>query len=152
MKNMKYYNGDDLKDTYPIIDNFKVTYYYKNGSAYAKKEYGVITLAPEFKETVDVTTGVVTGLVKEVVFDKEGYETARLTYFKELKKRKNEFKNDCFVDLGIVNDPRKEVLYNRAYDVAHGNGLRCVYEELSELVDFINECDRVLFLEKHNHD
>lgn len=51
-----------------------------------------------------------------------------------------------------MNDPRKEVLYNRAYDEEHGNGLQFVYEELSELVDFINECDRVLFLEKHNQD
>lgn len=140
MKEMSYYMGDDLKDTYPLIDDFRVTYYYKNGGLLAKKEYGVITLAPEFNETIDEPIG----MVKEVVFDKEGHETARLAYFKEMKKRKDEFKNDCFVDLGIVNDPRKEVLYNRAYDVAHGNGLHCVYEELSELVDFINECDRVL--------
>jgi hypothetical protein len=68
---------------------------------------------------------------------KENPERNRL--YKEDSRRLNEeFKREVFETLDIVDNPKAEMLYSKAWDSGHSNGYSEVYYEALDLVDLIS--------------
>jgi hypothetical protein len=122
MKDMSYYATPTTK--YPDRQDYETTYYYKGGVCIASAGVGIV--APR-----DYS-------VKETVLNKEAYKKHEKQYYSEKNKLEEEFKQDLFEELSIVNNPKRDLLYSKAYESGHSGGLSNVFSVASDLVDLIN--------------
>jgi len=74
----------------------------------------------------------------------EAYEKEMILYNEEVNRWKNNeslilstFVNDLFEELDIKDNPKKNLLYNIAWDKGHASGLEEVFVIAEELVDLI---------------
>jgi hypothetical protein len=65
--------------------------------------------------------------------NKEAYEA----YHNEDYRLKELFKADLFEELEITDNPKRELLFQKAWDRGHSAGFSEVYAEALELVDLI---------------
>ena len=68
---------------------------------------------------------------------KEKYIKERDLYHQGINDCTNRFRNDLEEELGIVNNIKKDILWNIAYDHGHSEGMQGVYNWMNELVDLI---------------
>lgn len=69
-------------------------------------------------------------LIKKYLEDKDAYNDNE-------GKLREQFKQDLFVDLGIVDNPKKDLLFSIAWDKGHSAGLNEVYIEACSMVRLI---------------
>ena len=62
---------------------------------------------------------------------------AMLEYKKEEARLLEIFKNDAFEYLGISDNPKRELLYSKAWEEGHSSGLREVFEWMEDLSELI---------------
>lgn len=74
----------------------------------------------------------------------EKYEVEKFIYLAEVKKANiamsevdDEFTEALFEDLGIVDNPKKDLLYSKAYELGHSGGYSEIYSYACDLVDLI---------------
>jgi hypothetical protein len=48
-----------------------------------------------------------------------------------------QFKNDLFEEYGVVDNPKRELLYQKAWNLGHAYGYESVATEFGELVELI---------------
>lgn len=60
-----------------------------------------------------------------------------LTYHKEQNWKHEEFVQDLFEEFDLINNPKKDLCFNIAYNQNHSEGYRSVYDKFSELVELI---------------
>lgn len=63
----------------------------------------------------------------------EEYNKKRIEYKKEDDRLLNLFADDLFIELGIENNPKRETLFNLAYERGHAGGLEEIYNEAISL-------------------
>lgn len=115
---------------------------YKNELNYPKK--------PEkpkiFKRVVDSKESVEEAVndLKKIHEDFVHYEEMMSEYTILLKKYKRvsaelyeKFKEDLFKDLGITNNPKKDLLFSKAWELGHSSGNHEVYGYAQSLVELI---------------
>ena len=109
-------NFDKYKNKlpYPSKSDFTVTNFYKNG------------------KKVDFETDVI-----EVIFDEEKYNSELVKYYKESLNLEKKFKQDLFDDLGISDNPKKDMLYSKAFEHGYSADFSEIYFYASDLVDLI---------------
>lgn len=61
----------------------------------------------------------------------------REKYLADYHRRDTEFKADAFEELGITDNPKAELLYQKAYEIGHGSGYHEIYVQMDDLVDLI---------------
>ncbi len=122
MKDMDYYATPTTK--YPNKREYETTYYYKAGVCIAASGVGIV--APTNYSA------------KETVLNKEAYKKHLKQYNEEKAKLYNEFKQDLFEELGITNHPKREKLFEKAWENSHSDGYYQVLLEATCLVDLIN--------------
>lgn len=71
--------------------------------------------------------------------DKESWKEARKEWDKINRERYLEFKQDLFKEFGIEDDPAREIIFHKAWDVGHSCGYHEVYLEFDELMDFVKD-------------
>ena len=71
------------------------------------------------------------------VLDIESYQQAKQDYQQREQEILNPFKLDLFEELGILDNPKKELLFEKAWSYGHDEGLERVFEYAEELVDLI---------------
>jgi len=69
--------------------------------------------------------------------DEEGKPFNHKLYREQEQKLREQFKKDCFIDLGIENNPKAELLFEKAWDLGHSSGYWEVYCQMQELVELI---------------
>lgn len=82
--------------------------------------------------------------LREALRLREVYE-AELPAYKEacaIRERRQavlnaEFKRDVCEELDITSHPKRDMLFDMAYQRGHSDGLRAVYSEASELVELL---------------
>jgi len=81
----------------------------------------------------------------------EVWEKNNVTYENDVKEWKlmqgklnEKFKHDALDDNGILDDPRAEVIYTKAWRDSHSNGIWEVYQTIGDLVDFVQELDKAI--------
>jgi hypothetical protein len=121
MKDMSYYATPTTK--YPNKREYETTYYYRAGVCIGSSGVGIV--AP-----TDYS-------VKETVLNEEAYKKHLKQYNEEQTKLYNEFKQDLFEELGITDNPKREKLFEKAWEKGHSDGYNSVLSEAESLVDLI---------------
>ena len=67
-------------------------------------------------------------------------------YLVEEARLRREFKKDLFKELGIKQNPKREMLFNLAWEYGHSGGWEEVYNYASDMVGLI--LDRVNLIER----
>lgn len=111
--------------TYPNCKDYSTTYYYKNGKVVATVTTGSLSI-------VDYST-------KETVIDEEKFKKAEEEYYAEERRLADMFINDLFDDLGISDNPKRHLLYSKAYDYSHSDDYEEIYNVACNLVYLIKE-------------
>lgn len=97
--------------------------------------------------------------IKSSVYKANGFDTANFNNMTELKKERarldsivkeahdrdkmkyknalDEFKNDLFEELGITENPKRDILFAKAWENGHSSGLYEVYSISNDLVELI---------------
>lgn len=83
--------------------------------------------------------------LREFADKAEAYEKEVEIYNKQLEAYHNEkaelleqFKKDLFEDLGIQNNPKRHLLYDKAWDRGHSSGLYEIFSCAQDLVELID--------------
>ena len=80
-------------------------------------------------------------LNKSIILLKKFYEQEYTEYLKNYNKdekdRYEAFVNDLYDEFDVQNNPKKELLYAKAYEMGHSSGFSEIYNYFSELVDLI---------------
>lgn len=131
-------NTDKYKNAlpYPPQKDFTVTYWYRAGKVVAKREPGKET------EILDPAVGISIELgacVMERFEDKVGYKAALQAYGHETGRLEAQFKQDMFVELGIVGHPKADRLYSIAWEQGHSAGYSEILSYAWDMVDLIKD-------------
>jgi len=65
------------------------------------------------------------------------YKESRVIYQQKTAELHEQFKQDLFEYLGISNNPKKDLLFSKAWEYGHSCGLYEVYLHAEDLVDLI---------------
>lgn len=117
----------------PLKKQFTTTFWYCNGKTVAKQTgNGEI-------EYLDLDTEVrdLSRYVKEQSLDVDAYAEATNNSRNLRRAQREEFENDLKEHLGIVGNPKADLLIAKAWDQGHACGLQNVVDCAEELVDLI---------------
>jgi hypothetical protein len=135
-------NTDKYKNTmpYPTQKDFTVTYWYRAGKVVAKREPGAETeiLDPRVGEPLDKGGIELGACASEKVVD-PAYKIAIATYGARTAQLEAQFKQDLFVELGIVGHPKADKLYSIAWEMGHSAGYSEVLSYAWDMVDLIKD-------------
>lgn len=131
-------NTDKYKNdkSYPTKDQFTTTWWYRAGRAVAKRNPGMETEILDPRVGVEIELGA---CASEKIFDKEAYRAATSAYGAETARLEAQFKQDLFVELGIVGNPQADKLYSIAWAHGHSAGYSEVLSYAWDLVDLIKD-------------
>lgn len=117
---------------YPTSENFTVTWWYTRGKAVARKrDNGAI----EFLNGGNTESMV--GAVQEKIVDLEAFRAAVLRHREHGNELVGRFRQDLFEDLGIQDNPKRDLLFEKAWELGHSSGLQEVYSYAEDLVGLI---------------
>ena len=75
--------------------------------------------------------------VIQEVFDEESYKEHRKLFDDESGRLHQEFKEDLFTEFGMSKHPKREKIFNYAWEEGHACGLEDVYGVFSDIVELI---------------
>ena len=58
-------------------------------------------------------------------------------YRNEEQQKHDEFKEDIFKEFDVLNNPKKDPLFDKVWDIGHSNGYYEVYVTFEDLVELI---------------
>lgn len=131
-------NFDSYKNTlkYPLRKDFARQFVYKGGKLVA-----TISHHPQNESPVTVFESGFTKIpeiaVVETEIDDAAHKLALAAYHAAEQEVYDRFKNALFVDLGIANNPRRHVLFAKAWERGHSSGLQEIYNVACDLVELI---------------
>lgn len=122
MKDFNYYrNGKVL---HPTLSDYVKFFVYKEGKLVYETAYGEL-VPPEYR---NYTT--------EKKTDNKAFSEHVVEYHEEQQRLFELFKQDLFKDLGIENNPKREMLFDKACSVS-SDSFSDIYNNARELVDLI---------------
>jgi len=77
------------------------------------------------------------GYVVEQVLDTELYNTKMIEYNLEATRVHTDFEHDLAVEYGVEDNPKRGLLFSRAWGIGHASGLEEVEIHYADLVDLI---------------
>jgi len=115
---------------------------YENTMKYpGKKDYQKLFVYSSgfllYQGPVDASPYSIDTYVTEIITDEVAYKTARNVYYEIERQKMLEFENDVYEEFGVMRNPKKELLYNKAWDRGHPGGLSDVVAVFADLVDLI---------------
>lgn len=121
--------------------NFTVRHYYKNGKKVATfLPDGTAELFGEFQDQdLDEAKIIAMKIVGEELFDEESYNDARQAAVTERKNFWKDFKQAVFTEVGVVDHPKAEKLWEIVFENRRGEGLRALLEEAEELSELMKD-------------
>jgi len=123
MKDFDYYGEAEMP--YPRKPDFATTYFYSKGAL-------MLTVKPGEPFPSNRWTWT-----RETVLDNDSYMKAVTAYNVAIKAKHDEFTEDLFKELSIEDSPKKEKLFDIAWDNGHSYGFSQVYHEACDLVELI---------------
>lgn len=135
MKDFKYYST--IKSPYFYRSDFTLTTWVSGGKIFATKLGDGDILYADGSPYPKDEIKVLHAMKKVVEKDDAGFAKAIKPYKDEQSALNNEFERDLFEDLGITDNPKKDLLFSKAWDYGHSGGFSDVYNHARELVDLI---------------
>jgi hypothetical protein len=101
-------------------------------------DYAMKTAYPELSDFRVTKTVTFKDQTKKVLFDdKEAYQVACQEWTNERTMRRNMFVRDFFEQLGISDHPKRELLFEKAWEYGHASGYSDVMQWGYNLVNLI---------------
>jgi len=145
MKPFSYYSEVDF--IYPNKEDYRRYAIYKRGKCISGEEFLTKETFLEFMSKyanksfdnfIDAKSQAKSeSLTIEEFFVNYAYDKHKFEYNKALNDKGEEFKRDLFYDLGISENPKREMLYAKAYEMGHSSGYSEIYSVACDLVDLI---------------
>lgn len=142
---MDYLACTDLE--FPKQENFLLVHVYKGGEVVLK----AATLTELFalcdakldkawrkRGASPVEALQAAGFLVEQFLNMPSFSAARSAYAVEKTRRETEFKRELFRREGLLNNPKAEACYEKAYDMAHLQGLEQVASTFVDLAELIS--------------
>lgn len=129
-------NAEKYKNTlpYPKKGDFTTTYWYRAGRVVATRDQHGMVMDPAVGETIELGA-----CVKEEVVDNDAFRAAKTAYGQYTANLEAQFKQDLFVELGIVGHPKAEKLFAIAWEHGHASGYSEIMSYAWDLVDLIKD-------------
>ncbi|TXG86113.1 MAG: hypothetical protein E6R13_01115 [Spirochaetes bacterium] len=121
MKDFSYYAKSTV--SYPVTKNYTKYFVYSEGKLVYETEYG------------EEVPSVYKHYTIEKKVDITGFQLHMKYYADELSKLYDEFKLDLFKELGIEDNPKREMLFDKVRSIS--DSFSSIYEYASDLVDLI---------------
>jgi len=67
--------------------------------------------------------------------DMETYQESMKEYRAETHRLMDKFRHDALDDVGLLNHPKADKIYSKAWEDGHSSGLYSVYQELCDLAE-----------------
>jgi len=129
MKAMHYYSTVGVN--YPGRDQYTKVFVYRAGTVLVD---GILqsVMPPD-----DLKLHKQKGDTIEYVFDQEAFNAALLIYTNKEHQLYLEFKGDLFDAHDVLNNPKRDLLFDKAWALGHASGFSEVKSYFEELVDLI---------------
>lgn len=121
-----------MTDTYPARSHFTKHYWYKAGKCIETATAEEYLAAPDKYNKITMS-----GAVVEKVVDEEAFTAAKKEYAAKYSALEQKFFDDLAEELEITNNPKRDLLISKAYEMGHSGGLSDVYNIAWDLVDLI---------------
>jgi len=120
---------------YPNKSDFQTRYFYRAGKlvATANGSQSTILLEP------GATQNDLALAVKETVVGDAALKTALRAYWDDAARLQEQFRQDLFKELDIVDHPKRDLLFQKAYERGHSAGFSEVYQVALDMVDLIKD-------------
>lgn len=131
MKPFEYYS--DNTEVYPDRREYTGVFVYDKGSLVwsgSLKEYGI---------TLGSLKQKYPNYVIQKILNEEAYKEQRTKWNVENARLHNEFKEDIFEEFGFQDHPKRERVFELAWDRGHSSGFSEVYLVFEELVELIKD-------------
>ena len=122
---------------FPMKEQFTTTWYYKQGKVVARRDVDGTVYVPQPGCWVPWSDAVPSFAVKEDEFAEAAYRQAVKAYNEEEAGLLACFRKDLFWELDITTNPRREQLFQMAWDRGHAAGYEEVFaiaEDLAALI------------------
>lgn len=126
MKPFEYYSNVSIK--YESSKKYITYYVYHKGDCIFQGS------VEEYNKAMD---SFPKNAIIQKVYDRVNHRNSLSEYNKKLSMLKEEFKADLFKEFGVSNNPKRDLCFERAYDIGHSFGYSEVYNVFSDLVDLI---------------
>ena len=130
-------NFDKYKPTLPYPVQTHVRYIYEKGKCthklYTEEEYR--TYVDEWRAKNNTRIGSPTNERVETNVTK--YKKLKREYEAEERRLMEQFQTDLYEEFGVTDNPKRELLYSKAWDEGHYAGLSEVYCVFRNMVDLI---------------
>ena len=111
--------------------------YYKNNDPYPKRA-DFFTKVKEVEETFVGTKAQIAEAIKNAEDEASKlYVDAVQAHKEKTRQLEDQFKADLEAEFGVENNPKKDKLYEKAWDRGHAYGLGDVYIAYADLVELI---------------
>lgn len=129
---------------YPRKANFVSYYVYKQGECVAEKESQThilknLGLTGAFAKLKSSFQSFMSdnGYTVEKFVDEESYHTKLNAYRDDENRLHAQYKADLFEEHDVTDNPKKDLLYSKAYDLGHSAGYSEVASYFGDLVELI---------------
>lgn len=128
MKTYSYYDGNGLKR--PQKYDYTYFYVYHKGKVLFSGKYNEFEIFKSLSKNTE-------NFIVEQDFNEKEYKLDMNKYHLSKQKLINEFKQDLFVDFGVENNPKRNMVFDLAWEYGHSSGLEEVYNQFDRFVELI---------------
>lgn len=123
-----YYDGNGLKR--PQKYDYTYFYVYHKGKVLFSGKYNEFEIFKSLSKNTE-------NFIVEQDFNEKEYKLDMNKYHLSKQKLINEFKQDLFVDFGVENNPKRNMVFDLAWEYGHSSGLEEVYNQFDRFVELI---------------
>lgn len=138
MKDFDWYSQNDF--TYPRKRDYETVFYYKSGKGFTESDLLDLWADDLVKNDTVESLAKARGYTRKVEITDEdlaAFKQRESDYYKEQRRRAEQFKQDLFEELEISDHPKREILLEKAWDRGHAHGYREVFVCAEDLLDFL---------------
>ena len=132
-----YFDKFHNRQPYPNLRDYMTVYFYQKGELVGVKEPDGNTYRIGAKGKREWVHEPPPHGAAEKVVDKDAYYAARDEWQSEQARLEAEFREELFRDLKIADHPKRDLLFQKAWDRGHASGYAEVYNVALDLVDLI---------------
>lgn len=139
------------KVPYPIKNNFKTFYIYKEGKCIFKGNEQELFKSP-FSENCHSIAAIRDKFIMEEIVDTDAFKKAMKAYNDEQKEIHDEFMQNVIEEEGFYPglEGLNHLIFEKAWENGHSSSYDCVQSEFVELVGFAKEIIDIYEQEKIN--
>lgn len=135
MKDLSYYQNIDLE--YPSPLDYMKYSLFKDNQFITNDIRTIESILKYIPKPSKVPILTDDGYLFLSILDKDKFNNAKSEYHKAENVKYNEFKHDLIEENGLQDNPKADLLYEKAWSLGHSSGLQEVIYYFKELMELI---------------